>query len=79
MKKTYFKYSKYVGTSSTDSSSDTKYSDYADWYDNGPGSESWKRTISSNFVQQMEFPAVKGFPFYKKEEKQFLEDELFEI
>jgi hypothetical protein len=44
-----------------------------DWYDNGPGSESWKRT--------MEFPAVKGFPFYKKEEKkeQFLEDYLFDI
>lgn len=79
MKKTYFKYSKYVGTNSTDSSSDTKYSDYWDWYDKGPGSESWKRTINSKFIQQMEFPAVKGFPFHKEKKEQFLEDELFEI
>ncbi len=78
MTKTYFKYSDYVGTNSTDSSTDTKYSDYIDWYDNGPGSESWKRTINSKSIQQMEFPQVKGFPFYRRKE-QPLEDELFEI
>ena len=42
-----------------------KYSDYWDWYDNGPGSESYKRELLGFRIKK--FPNLPGFPFYKKE------------
>ncbi len=59
-----------------------KYDSYADWYDNGPGSEAFKREVRGSNLKH--FPNLPGFPFYK-EEKQWpeikikLEEELFEI
>lgn len=66
-----------------------EYSDYVDWYDNGPGSESWKRkhhqqmTASQKVAFWPEWKkraayAALGIKFEKKEKK-VLEDELFEI
>jgi hypothetical protein len=55
-----------------------EYSKYVEWYDNGPGSEAWKRRAREGLLK--EFPDVPGFPFYKeKKDAQPLEDELFEI
>jgi hypothetical protein len=66
--------------------------DYWDWYDNGPGSESYKRELLDRKPKK-EFPNLPGFPFYKKEQgrvfwtlrekevetKEYLPEELFEI
>ena len=47
------------------------FSDYWDWYDNGPGSESYKRELLDRSfpkkVPARQFPNLPGFPFYKKE------------
>lgn len=42
------------------------YSDYWDWYDHGPGSESFKRELRESMGPPLkEFPDLKGFPFHQ--------------
>jgi len=68
-----------------------EYDNYGDWYDNGPGSERFKRELVGSF-QKIEFPNLPGFPFYnekqprvfwtlqeKQVKKEYLPEELFEI
>ena len=64
----------------------SKYTDYGDWYDTGPGSESFKRQINeddkiildnSDFIRDLIFGRKKR---EKKREKVIdLPEELFEI
>ena len=64
------------------------YSDYWDWYDNGPGSESWKRKlreeekcVGHDFLKWPEWKiraatAAVGMNIEKKKEKEeFIKDE----
>ena len=61
----------------------TQYESYGDWYDNGPGSEAWKRklrelddrTISDNsdFIRDLIFGPKK------KDKVIDLPEELFEV
>jgi len=60
--------------------------DYWDWYDNGPGSENWKRELrqdSKALKENMEFIRSMIFDAVEKEEKKEkvidLPEELFEI
>ncbi len=58
------------------------YENYGDWYDNGPGSESFKRKLYEEFAKIKPIPInVPGFPWYKeeKEKKDFLSDEDIKI
>jgi len=60
----------------------SEYSDYWDWYDNGPGSEKWKVELYRRF-KKSDFTElnIKGFPWYKEEKKQVIElpEELFKV
>lgn len=60
-----------------------EYSDYWDWYDNGPGSESYKRKIreesNKTLVQNADFIRSLLYPEKKKEKVIDLPKELFEI
>ena len=56
------------------------YSDYWDWYDNGPGSERWKREMAKEMSRIKKSPIrIEGFPWYQpfdeKKKEEFLKDE----
>ena len=63
------------------------YHDYWDWYDNGPGSENWKRKLEKDMARKLTIKHRMGFPWekvYEDLEKEMpkkvkLPEELFEI
>ena len=58
------------------------YNDYWDWYDNGPGSESFKRKIRESdkiLIDNSDFIRDLIFGRKKKEKVIDLPEELFEI
>ena len=59
-----------------------KYTDYSDWYDNGPGSEAFKRKIRESdkiLIDNSDFIRDLIFGRKKKEKVIDLPEELFEI
>lgn len=60
----------------------SKYTDYSDWYDNGPGSESFKRKIREEdkiLIDNSDF--IRDLIFGRKEKEKVIDlpEELFEI
>jgi len=52
------------------------YDSYGDWYDNGPGSESFERQLREMYKNYTK--NVKGFPWYEGKEnknEEFIKDE----
>lgn len=61
------------------------YTGYWDWYDNGPGSESFKRKLRKSMGPPLKtFPNLKGFPFHQpfekpEKSKEYITDKDLEI
>ena len=51
--------------SKTEKIAGLSFEDYWDWYDNGPGSEKWKRELREQ-MKPVKFPNVPGFSGFKE-------------